>query len=214
MKKIIAFVLAVAMLGMTTIGCAETVDTYTSASLTKSYVEGEELDTLAKTLAVSCADIATKAQAEAEGYVKMYGEHVQIMTVNPDGCVGLSTIGYWRYADNREDGISFEVKAGDWTFTNRGSGCDQVIIQLTEGQNALNLYNAGVGGRATLLVKLDSTVYLLHLNITETHEQKFDQAAYDAGEFANGYSGADRQASSFYFVFDVLSIEKSNAIIL
>ncbi len=213
MKKFASFVLALAMLCVMAVGYAETVDTYTSASLTKSYIEGDDLTALAKTLAVSGADIATKAQTEAEGYEKMYGEHVQIMTVNPDGCVGLSTIGYWRYADNREDGTTFEVKAGDWSFTSRGNGCDQVIIQLTEGQNALNLFNAGVGGRATLLVKLENTVYLLHLNVTDMHEQKFDQSAYDAGEFASGYSGADRQASSFYFVFDVLSIERSNSII-
>lgn len=214
MKKIVAFLLAVVMLCATTVCFAELPDTYTSASLTKSFVEGEELQELAKTLAVSGADIATKAQTQAEGYEKMYGEHVQIMSVNPDGCIGLSTIGYWRYADNREGGTVFQVQAGDWSFTNRGNGCDQVIIQLTEGQNALNLFQAGVGSRTTLLVKLDRTVYLLHLNITEMHEQKFDQAAYDAGEFASGYSGADRQASSFYFVFDVLSIEKSNSIIL
>lgn len=195
------------------LAAAEIVDTYTGASLTKSFVEGEELDALAVTLSESGADIATKAQTEAEGYQRMYGSHVQIMSVNPDGSIGMSTIGYWRYVNNREGGMDAVITAGDWQFTKRGEGADQVVIQLTEGQNALNLYNAGVGSRTSLLVKLENTSYLLHLNITDIHVQEFDQAAYDAGEFASGYSGADRQARSFYFTFDVLSIEKTNQLI-
>ena len=62
MKKFVSFALALAMLCVMAVGYAETVDTYTSASLTKSYVEGDDLTALAKTLAVSGADIATKAQ--------------------------------------------------------------------------------------------------------------------------------------------------------
>ena len=42
--------------------------------------------------------------------------------------------------------------------------------------------------------------------------RKLYQEAYEAGEFATGYSGADRQATSYYFVTNVLSIEKSYAI--
>ncbi|MBQ7184934.1 MAG: hypothetical protein IJR97_13220 [Clostridia bacterium] len=208
MKKFLCVLFALTM--VCGLAAAEVVDTYTSASLTKSFVEGEELDALAVTLSESGADIATKAQTEAEGYQRMYGSHVQIMSVNPDGSIGMSTIGYWRYVNNREGGMDAVITAGDWQFTKRGEGADQVVIQLTEGQNALNLYNAGVGSRTSLLVKLENTSYLLHLNTTDIHVQEFDQAAYDAGEFASGYSGADRQARSFYFTFDVLSIEKTN----
>ena len=211
MKKLLCVLFALSL--MVTCAGAELVDTYTSASLTKSFVEGEDLDALAKTLSESGADIATKAQTEAEGYERMYGKHVQIMSVNPDGSIGMSTIGYWRYVDNRADGMDVVITAGDWQFVKRGEGADQVVIQLTEGQNALNLYNAGVGARTTLLVKLDDATYLLHLNITDIHVQEFSQEAYDAGEFASGYSGADRQARSFYFTFDVLSIEKTNQLI-
>lgn len=211
MKKLFCLLLALLLLG--SVASAEVVDAYTSASLTKSYVEGEELDDLAVTLSGSGADIATKAQTEAEGYQRMYGSHAQIMSVNPDGSIGMSTIGYWRYVNNREGGMDATITAGDWQFTKRGEGSDQVVIQLTEGQNALNLYNAGVGSRTSLLVKLENTSYLLHLNIADIHVQEFDQAAYDAGQFASGYSGADRQARSFYFIFDVLSIEKTNQLI-
>ncbi len=207
MKKIIAMFLALMMLGMLSVASAEVVDTYTSASLTKSFVTGEALDALAVVLSESGADIATKAQTEAEGYQKMYGKHVNIMSVNPDGSIGMSTIGYWRYVNNRADGMDAVITAGDWTFARRGEGADQVVVQLTEGQNALNLVNQD---RTTLMVILDDGTYLLHLAKTDMFEQKFDQTAYDAGEFASGYSGADRAASSFYYVFDVLSIEKTN----
>ena len=196
MKRLISLALAVLMVCAAISAVAETVDTYASASLTKSFVEGDELVTLADTLSKSCADIATLAQTKAEGYQKMYGKHVNVFSVNPDGSIGLSTIGYWRYMNNHE------------------GGADQVVIQLTEGQNALNLYNAGVGAGSTLMVKLDDGfTYLLHLRITDIHVQEFTQEAYDAGEFASGYSGADRQARSFYFTFDVLSIEKTNQIL-
>ena len=214
MKRLISLALAVLMVCAAISAVAETVDTYASASLTKSFVEGDELVTLADTLSKSCADIATLAQTKAEGYQKMYGKHVNVFSVNPDGSIGLSTIGYWRYMNNHEGGADATVTAGDWSVTKRGSGADQVVIQLTEGQNALNLYNAGVGAGSTLMVKLDDGfTYLLHLRITDIHVQEFTQEAYDAGEFASGYSGADRQARSFYFTFDVLSIEKTNQIL-
>jgi len=211
MKKLIALVL-VCMMAMPCV-LAETVDTYTGASLTKSFVTGDELKTLAAALTLSGADIATTKEASAPDYVKMYGSHVDIITVNPDGCPGLSTIGYWRYVDNHEGGADVKITAGDWSYTRRGEGSDQVVFQLTDGQNARNLAAAGIGGRSTIMVKVDRTTYLIHLNTVEIFEQKFTQEAYDAGEFATGYSGADRQATSYYFVCDVLSIEQTTSIL-
>lgn len=211
MKKLLAMILVLMM----ALPCvlAETVDTYTGASLTKSFVTEEEMTTLAETLSASGADIATTKEASAPDYVKMYNAHVNVITVNPDGCPGLSTIGYWRYVNNREGGADVKITAGDWTYTRKGEGADQVVFQLTEGQNALNLAAQGVGGRCTIQVKIDRTTYLIHLNTVEVYEQKFTQEAYDAGEFATGYSGADRQATSFYFVCDVLSIEQTTSIL-
>ena len=106
-----------------------------------------------------------------------------------------------------------KITAGDWTYTRRGEGADQVVFQLTDGQNARNLAAQGIGGRCTIQVKVERTTYLIHLNTVEIFEQKFTQEAYDAGEFATGYSGADRQATSYYFVCDVLSIEQTNSIL-
>ena len=210
MKKF-ALILAALLVLVASFAVAEEVDTYASASLTKSYVEGEELAALAEVLTASGADIATTAQAAAPDYVKMYGSHVQVVSVNPDGCPGVSTIGYWRYVNNREGGADVVISAGDWQYTRPGTGADQVVFQLTDGQNARNLL--ADDARCTIMVKVENTWYLLHLDVVEVFAQEFTQEAYDAGEFATGYSGADRQATSYYFVADVLSVEKPNSLI-
>ena len=209
MKKI-ALILA-ALLLTVSFAMAEEVDTYTSASLTKSYVEGDEAAALAETLTASGADIATTKQASEPDYVKMYGMHVNVITVNPDGCPGMSTIGYWRYVNNREGGADVVISAGDWTYTRPGTGADQVVFQLTDGQNARNLL--ADDARCTIMVKVENTWYLLHLDVVEVFAQEFTQEAFDAGEFATGYSGADRQATSYYYVTNVLSVEKTNSLI-
>ena len=209
MKKI-ALILAALMLTVSFAVADELVDTYTSASLTKSYVEGDEAAALAEVLTASGADIATTKQASAPDYVKMYGMHVNVITVNPDGCPGMSTIGYWRYVNNREGGADVVISAADWTYTRPGTGADQVVFQLTDGQNARNLL--GENARCTIQLTSNGANYLIHLDIVEVFTQEFTQEAYDAGEFATGYSGADRQATSYYFVGNVLSIEKSYAI--
>lgn len=206
MKKI-ALILAALLVMTASVALADTVDTYTSASLTKSYVEGEEAAALAEVLTMSGADIATTKQASAPDYVKMYGDHVNVITVNPDGCPGMSTIGYWRYVNNREGGADVVISAGDWQYTRRGTGADQVVFQLTDGQNARNLL--ADDARLTIQLTKEKTTYLLHLDVTEVFAQEFTQEAYDAGEFATGYSGADRKATSYYYVCDVLSIEKT-----
>ena len=211
MKKLLALILVLMM----ALPCvmAETVDAYTGASLTKSFVAEADMAALAATLTMMGADIATTKEASAPDYVKMYNAHVNVLTVNPDGCPGLSTIGYWRYVDNHEGGVDVKITAGDWSYTRRGEGVDQVVFQLTDGQNARNLAGQGVGGRGTIQVTVDRTTDLIHLNTVEIFEQKFTQEAYEAGEFATGYSGADRQATSYYFVCDVLSIEQTTSIL-
>ena len=210
MKKI-ALILAALMLTVSFAVADELVDTYTSASLTKSYVEGDEAAALAEVLTASGADIATTKQASAPDYVKMYGMHVNVITVNPDGCPGMSTIGYWRYVNNREGGADVVISAADWTYTRPGTGADQVVFQLTDGQNARNLL--GENARCTIQLTSNGANYLIHLDIVEVFAQEFTQEAYDAGEFATGYSGADRQATSYYFVANVLSIEKTNSLL-
>ena len=210
MKKI-ALILAALLLTVSFAMADELVDTYTSASLTKSYVEGEEAAALAEVLTASGADIATTKQANEPGYEKMYGMHVNVITVNPDGCPGMSTIGYWRYVNNREGGADVVISASDWSYTRPGTGADQVVFQLTDGQNARNLL--ADDARCTIQLTSNGANYLIHLDIAEVFAQEFSQEAYDAGEFATGYSGADRQATSYYFVGNVLSVEKTNSLI-
>ena len=209
MKKI-ALILAALLLTVSFAMADELVDTYTSASLTKSYVEGDEAATLAELLTASGADIATTKQANEPGYEKMYGMHVNVITVNPDGCPGMSTIGYWRYVNNREGGADVVISAADWSYTRPGTGADQVVFQLTDGQNARNLL--ADDARCTIQLTSNGANYLIHLDIAEVFAQEFTKEAFDAGEFATGYSGADREATSYYFVGNVLSIEKSYAI--
>ena len=73
------------------------VDTYTSASTSKTTLEGEDFDAAVETLAGLSSDLATKAETEADGYVAPESEtYAQAMSVNPDGSVGLSTIHAWK----------------------------------------------------------------------------------------------------------------------
>lgn len=84
-------------------------------------------------------------------------------------------------------------------------------MELTYGQNALNL--SAEGARGTLLVRLDGTSYLAHLDVVSSDEQVFTQEAFEAGEFDAHYSGADNHLSSYTIVCDVLSIESTNLLI-
>lgn len=192
MKKFLSVVLC-AMLLLSVSAVAETVDTYTSASTTKSVVVGDELAALRDTLSSSCSDLATLAETQAEGYVAPTGKvNAQIVSVNPDGSVGLSTVSEWKY-----------VKSED--------GADQVIVELTYGQNALNLSEENA--RGSLIVVLNGATYILHLDVVESDEQVYTEEGYATGEFNSHYSGSANALSSYTVTSNVLSIEKSYAII-
>ena len=191
MKKLIALMMVLlCMLGVQAL--AEEVDAYTSASTTKTLLAGEELDTAAALLAATCSDLAPLAQTKVEGYTAPSGVNAQIMSVNPDGSVGMSTISEWKYVQNAD-------------------GKDQVIVELTYGQNALNLSEEGA--RGTLLVLVDGASYLVHLDVLESDEQVYTDEAYNAGEFDAHYSGAANQLSSYTITCEVLSIEMSHMLL-
>ena len=191
MKKLIALMMVLlCMLGVQAL--AEEVAAYTSASTTKTLLSGEELDTAAALLAANCSDLATLAQTKVEGYTAPSGVNAQIMSVNPDGSVGMSTISEWKYVQNAD-------------------GKDQVIVELTYGQNALNLSEEGA--RGTLLVLVDGASYLVHLDVLESDEQVYTDEAYNAGEFDAHYSGAANQLSSYTITCEVLSIEMSHMLL-
>ena len=191
MRKLIALMM-VLLCTLSVQALAEEVDAYTSASTTKTLLSGEELDAAAALLAASGSDLATLAQTKVEGYTSPSGVNAQIMSVNPDGSIGMSTISEWKYVQNAD-------------------GKDQVIVELTYGQNALNLSEEGA--RGTLLVLLDGASYLVHLDVLDSDEQVYTEEAYNAGEFDAHYSGAADELSSYTITCEVLSIEMSHLLL-
>ncbi len=193
MKKLLLTLFALVLVASLSVGALgeELVDTYSSASTTKTTLAGEEYAKAIAFLAANGADLATLAESKKEGYTAPEGLNAQIMSVNPDGSVGLSTISQWKHID--------------------GKGEDQIIIELTYGQNALNL--AKENARGSLLISSDVT-YLVHCAVLSVDEQVYTDAAFEAGEFNAHYSGAPMQLSSFTITMKVLSIETSRAILL
>ena len=108
----------------------------------------------------------------------------QIMSVNADGSVGLSTISEWKYENGKA-----------W-------------IKLTHGQNALNLAKEGAAG--TMLVKAQGPVYLLHLKTAAVTVLEYSEET--AGQFDQHYSGAANALNEYDIEFDVTAIEQTFAL--
>ncbi|MBQ8081542.1 MAG: hypothetical protein IJ240_06555, partial [Clostridia bacterium] len=160
-------------------------DTYTTASTTKLVLSGDDLAAAEAVLAAKSSLLSTADEAKAEGYVVKEGTvTAQIMSINTDGSVGLSTISEWKYEDGK------------------------VYVKLTYGQNALNLAQAGATG--TLLVKGDGPVYLLHLTATDVEVLEYSEET--AGQFDQFYSGAANALNEYHITFDVGSIEQTFAL--
>ena len=184
MKKLLAAVIALCML-LPLAASAETPDAYTSASSTKTVLTGEALLAAEKILVAQSSLLSSANEAKAEGYVAKQGASTaQIMSINPDGSVGLSTISEWKY----EDGKAY--------------------VRLTQGQNALNLAEAGATG--TLLVKGQGAFYLLHLKTVEVTVLEYSEET--AGQFDQYYSGAANQLNEYDITFEVSTIEQTFAL--
>ena len=184
MKKL-ALILAALLLLCVCGALAE--DAYTTASNTKTVLSGDALAAAEEALAAKSSLLSTAAEAKAEGYAAKEGTSTaQIMSVNTDGSVGLSTISEWQYDQGK------------------------VHVKLTEGQNALNLAEAGRGG--TLLVNLDGAWTLLHLTTEAVEILPYSDAAFEAGEFDQFYSGAAAGLAEYHIDFKVNAIEQSHAL--
>jgi len=169
------------------------IDAYTSASevTSKAPMSGEAFEAVAKVLEAGSSDLANAATAKAAGYMAPKSFIVNIMSVNPDGSVGISTISQWAYA----------IKDGP----------DNVTLQLTHGQNALNL--SEVGKRGTLfipgvLVDGKSWKYFLHLKVVRVDVLKYSDEAFETGKFNSYYSGKAAQKNQYTITCEVLSIEE------
>jgi hypothetical protein len=167
------------------------VDAYSSASDTKTTLTGPAFDAAAEALQAGSTEFTSASEAKAPGYVEKRGVTGHVMSTNPDGSVGISTIGMWIYE--------------------HGSGADTIKLQLTEGQNALNL--AALDRRGTLFVP-GLTVgekegrYFVHFKVTHVDELKYSDEAYEAGKFNSHYSGAAKKKSQFTLTGEVLSVEE------
>jgi hypothetical protein len=163
----------------------ETPDTYTSASATKTLLTGDALAAAEAVLVEKSSLLSTADEAKAEGYIpKETAGHAQIMSINPDGSVGLSTISEWKYEDGK------------------------VMVKLTKGQNALNL--SKIGNTGTLLVSADKATYLLHLRTTDVTILEYTEET--AGSFDQFYSGAEQALPEYDITFDVPAIEQTFAL--
>ena len=183
MKKMLAVIIALCML-LPFAALAETPDAYTSASSTKTVLSGEALLEAEKVLVAQSSLLSSADEAKAEGYVAKQGTSTaQIMSINPDGSVGLSTISEWKY----EDGKAY--------------------VRLTQGQNALNL--AAVGATGTL-VKGQGCFYLLHLKTIEVVVLEYSEET--AGQFDQYYSGAANKLNEYDITFEVSTIEQTYAL--
>jgi hypothetical protein len=172
------------------------VDAYTSASETKATLSGDAFDAVAKALQTGSSDLANLATTKAAGYVAPKSFIGNVMSTNPDGSVGISTISQWSYT----------VKPG----------ADTVTLQLTYGQNALNL--AEVDHRGTLYVpgvtvNGTSGKYFIHFKVVSVDVLKYSDEAFNAGKFNSYYSGKDGKKSQYTLTCQVLAIEEvSNSV--
>lgn len=161
------------------------VDTYTSASSTRSSLSGDDLIAVQEELTNLSSDLASTAEAAKEGYSEPEEAVIaQIMSVNPDGSIGMSTIHAWKY----------------------DKAANTITVELTYGQNALNLNT--IGDRGTLFVH-GKAYYSLHLNTVSVEELEYTDENFENGLFNASYSGKDAQLSEYSITFDVLSIESS-----
>lgn len=193
MKKLLLVALVLVLCLSAALALAE-VDAYSSASLTKTVLDETAAKEAVTLLSEYDSDLTTLAGTKVEGYARPEkASMAQIMTVNADESIGLSTITEWQVNES-EDGIG------------------TVHMQLTYGQNAINLFN-NVGTGATLLINVDGTYYLLHLVVTEATEQVYSEEAFNNGEFNQFYSGAENGFSSYDIYADITTVETSNALI-
>ena len=181
MKKLFALLIAAMLLCGA--AAAETVDAYTTASATKTVLSGEALAAAEEVLMAKSSLLSSADEAKAEGYQAKTGTGIaQIMSINVDGSIGLSSISDWKYENGK------------------------VFVRLTQGQNALNLAKEGATG--TLLVKGDSGYYIVHLKTVAVTVLEY--SAETAGQFDQYYSGAANALNEYDIEFDVGAIEQTS----
>ena len=160
------------------------IDAYTSASATRTLLEGDALAAAAEELAGICSDLATSADVQEPGYTAPDSKTALVLSVNPDGSPGMSTIEAWQIAE--EDGELY------------------ITVVMTDGQNIRNLCE--IGDRGTMIVHGEQ-YYILHLEDIESTCLEYSDEAYEAGLFNSAYSGASSQRCEYTVTFRVYMAE-------
>ena len=170
----------------TTESSEETIyaDTFTSASLTRTVLSGNALDEAYTALVSLSNDLATLADSQVEGYSAPESKLAQVMSVNSDGSIAMSTIHAWK--------VDAEAQT--------------VTVVMTDGQTISNLVE--VGKRGSILVHGD-LYYNMHVEVADVVKLDYSDEAYNNGEFNVDYSGKDNQLAEYTVTFNILTIEST-----
>ncbi len=165
----------------------DTVDAYTSASTTRTLLEDDDWQLAIAELASVSDDLATAADAAASGYEAPADAVIaQVMSVNDEGSVSLSTIHAWKVDSDGEEAT--------------------VTIVMTDGQTIRNLIEEG--DRGTILVHADQ-YYILHVETESVTALEYSDDAYENGAFNIDYSGAENQLTEYTVTLKIYALESS-----
>lgn len=169
------------------VAVSDYTDSYASASSTRIPLVGDDFTAGIDALQVVHSDLATIKDSKAEGYTRPEAKYAQVMSVNPDGSVSMSTIHAWK-VDKTEDGAT-------------------VTIVMTDGQTIQNLVKA-IGTRGTIMVHGDK-YYNMHVQTKDIVALEYSDEAFEEGLFNMDYSGAEHAATEYTVTFDIYSLEGS-----
>lgn len=164
------------------------IDASSSASATRTLLTGDALEAAVEDMSGICSDLATAADVKAPGYQRPANSKTAlILSVNPDGAPGMSTIQMWKIFE--EDGEIY------------------IKVVMTDGQNIRNLCEIGDVG--TLIVH-GNQYYILRMETVESVCLEYSDEAYAAGLFNQAYSGASAQRCEYTVTFRVFSAEATS----
>ncbi len=165
----------------------EQVDAYSTASLSRTVVVDDDFMTALTALMEIDSDLATAAAAAAEGYEEPANAvYAQVMSVNDEGSVSLSTIHAWM--------VEYDEELDEATVT----------IVMTYGQTISNLLEEG--DRATILVH-GEMYYLLHVETESVIALEYSDEAYEAGAFNVDYSGSENALTEYTVTLRIYALE-------
>lgn len=166
---------------------AETTDALTGASSTRTVLSGDDYDAAIENLVSLSNDLATQAETEESGYEAPESEtYAQVLSVNTDGSVAMSTIHAWK-VEKTDDGA-------------------QITVVMTDGRTISNLIHEA--DRGTIIIHGDA-YYILHIENTNTVILPYSEEDYEAGKFNSAYSGAEEEKNEYTVTFNIYELEST-----